>query len=131
MRLILLGAGSIGRRHLQNALALGHEVVAVADPDPSSLGLVRRQWHIPVLTADVSEAFRQRAEAAVICSPTVEHVSQARWAVREGLHVLVEKPLSHTLDQVDELIAEAAAAQRVVLIGCNLRFFPSLQGSAP
>jgi predicted dehydrogenase len=41
--------------------------------------------------------------------------------------VFVEKPLSHTLDHTEDLIEEASAAERVVLVGCNLRFFPSLQ----
>lgn len=127
MRLILLGAGSIGGRHLQNALTLGHEVVAVVDPDPKRLSAVRQVTSAPLLSEELSEAWGREADAALVCSPTIYHVPHARWAVRQGLHVLIEKPLSHTLEGVDTLLAEATAAKRVVLVACNLRFLPSLQ----
>jgi predicted dehydrogenase len=128
MRFVVLGAGSIGQRHLRNALALGHEVAAVFDPSPARLEEAR--GIVPagcLLTAGEEQALDREADAVIVCSPTSEHVRQARAAVGRGRHVLVEKPLSHTLDGTAELVGEGAAARRVVLVGCNLRFLPSLQ----
>ena len=127
MRAVVVGAGSIGQRHLKNLLALGHEVAAVLDPDPARLDEIR-----PLvgggcrLATDESDAFAGDANAAVICSPTHRHLDQARAALRRGWHVFVEKPLAHTLEGTDALVEEAGRAGRTVLVGCNLRFLPSL-----
>ena len=128
MRTVLLGAGSIGQRHLRNLQALGHEVVAVVDPDRARLDAIR-----PLVAADCrlvageAEAFAADADAVVICSPTSRHVDQALAALRRGWHVFVEKPLAPTLEGTAALVDEAARAGRAVLVGCNLRFLPSLQ----
>ena len=127
MRFVILGAGSVGQRHLHNILSLGHEVVAVCDPDPTKLKDVKAISPGALLTQDETEALGQQADAALICSPTASHIRQARDAIKHGLHVFVEKPLSHTLEATEALVTEAAAAKKVVLVGCNLRFFPSLQ----
>jgi len=128
MRFVVLGAGSIGRRHLTNAVALGHTIAAVHDPDATKLAdagqLAGRH---AVLTPSEDEALRVEADVVLVCSPTAAHVAQARAAVGRGRHVLIEKPVSHTLDGVDALVAAAAAARRIVLVGCNLHFLPSLQ----
>lgn len=126
MRFIVLGAGSIGRRHLKNLLGMGHEVVAVFDPDPQKLGTVRRLASCGVVTDDEAQAFGCEADAAIVCSPNSFHIPQAREALRRDLHVFIEKPLSHSLEGTDALAADAAKVKRIVLIGCNLRFCPSL-----
>ena len=127
MRFIILGAGSVGRRHLGNAVSLGHEVVAVCDPDPRRLREAKDIVPSALLAEHEADGLDEAADAALICSPTALHVEQARHAIGCGLHVFVEKPLSHTLECTEDLIREASAGDRVVLVGCNLRFFPSLQ----
>jgi len=128
VRFVVLGAGSIGRRHLANAVALGHTIAAVHDPDGVRLLEAGRiAGEAAVLTTSEREALAVDADAALVCSPPDVHVTQARAAVARGRHVFIEKPLSHTLDGVDALVAEATRAGRAVLVGCNLRFVPSLR----
>lgn len=127
MRFVVVGAGSIGTRHLQNLIALGHRPVAVLEPRRDRHPAVRAI--VPdgcLVTDDEAAAFGREADAAIVGSPTHCHLAHARAAVARGWHVLVEKPLSHTLDDTDALVAEAARARRAVLVGCNLRFLPSL-----
>lgn len=127
MRFVVVGAGSIGLRHLRNLIALGHRPVAVLDPRPDRQAEARAIAPSDCLvTGDEAAAFACEAEAAIVGSPTHCHVAHAREAVARGWHVLVEKPLSHTLDGIAALVDEAARAGRAVLVGCNLRFLPSL-----
>ena len=127
MRFVILGAGFVGQRHLHNILSLGHKVVAVCDPSRTKLEEVKASVPGILLTQEEGEVLGQHVDAALICSPTALHVRQARDAIEKGLHVFVEKPLSHTLESTETLIAAATVSGRVVLVGCNLRFFPSLQ----
>ena len=127
MRFVVLGAGSIGQRHLANSLALGHDVVAVHDPRADALEQVRSLVSSSCrLSREEQAALDTDADAVFVCSPTAAHVAQARAALARGRHVFVEKPLSHVLDGTDALVRDAVAARRTVLVGCNLRFFPSL-----
>jgi len=127
MRFIVLGAGSIGRRHLRNSRALGHQIVAVFDPDSGRRAEAGALADAGALvTDDATAALAVAADAVLVCSPTHRHVEQARAAVDRGLHVLVEKPLSHALDGTADLVTAAARGRRTVLVGCNLRFLPSL-----
>ena len=128
MRFTVLGAGSIGLRHLRNARALGHAIAAVFDPDGGRRAeAAALAGDGALVTGDETAALAAEADAVLVCSPTDRHLAQARAAVARGRHVLVEKPLAHTLDGTVELAAEAAAKRLAVLVACNLRFLPSLQ----
>jgi predicted dehydrogenase len=128
MRVVVFGLGSIGWRHLRNALDLGHEVVAVVDPDPARLEEARGLSLTGCrLIAREEDVWGVTADAALVCSPTALHLRQALEALRQGWHVFVEKPLSNTLEGTDAFLREVEARRRTVLVGCNLRFFPSLQ----
>ena len=124
MRWIVWGAGSIGRRHLRNLLARGErDVVALrrdASPLPDEFA------DVPVRTS-LSAARGDGAAIAVICTPTANHVRDAIAAVDAGCDVLVEKPLSHTLDGIDRLRAAADRGSRIVGVAHCLRFHPVLR----
>ena len=126
MRFILIGAGSIGRRHLKNLLSLGHEAAAIADANPQRLDDLRASCPRARFTDSVDQALAEPADAALICSPPNFHVPQARQAAARGLHVFIEKPLAASLADTDALAREVAAARRVAFVACNLRFHPSL-----
>ena len=97
MRTVLLGAGSIGQRHLRNLQALGHEVVAVVDPDRARLDAIRPLVAAGCrLVAGEAEALGAGADAAVICSPTSRHVDQARAALFEYLEVFYNRVRLHS-----------------------------------
>jgi predicted dehydrogenase len=105
MRIFVVGLGSIGRRHLTNARALGHEA------DGGRL----------------EEAASFAPEALVVASPTSAHLEALRWAVDHGAHAYVEKPIAASTDGVVETLRAAEAAGLVVAVGYNLRFHPALE----
>jgi predicted dehydrogenase len=104
LRIFVVGAGSIGRRHLANARALGHEV------ESGRLG--------------GADAFGP--DALVIASPTGAHAEGLEWAVEHGVHAYVEKPIASRSDGIAELLAAADRAGLTVAVGYNLRFHPAI-----
>ncbi len=123
---LVVGCGSIGRRHLKTLRALGVGRLAACDPDPAG-----RAWAAAggaqVFSALSGALSTFRPDAAFICTPPALHVAQAREAVAAGANVFVEKPLGSSLDGVDALIDEVRAARRVAQVGYNLRFDAGLR----
>lgn len=120
MKFVVIGCGSIGRRHIGNLLGLGHEVVAW-NRGAERRERVERDFGIPVLD-DLGALLAQGADAAVVCSPNSHHLAHAGAATQAGLHLFVEKPVANILDGLHELEAEAAARGLVTHVGCNMRF---------
>jgi predicted dehydrogenase len=118
MKALVLGCGSIGSRHARNLLALGVEVV-VADADDAAAAR---------LAADTgaTAAMRESAPACdlvVVATPTSGHVDDLRWGLQQGADVFVEKPLADSFEALAAARELAAAhSDRVVMVGCNLRF---------
>ena len=120
MRIAVLGQGSIGRRHTEIALALGHEL-SVYDPDPSAE---------PPPSAHVAGSVREcleGAEAAIVASPSSAHVAHARAAIELGVPVLVEKPLALDAAHAAELDFLARERGTMLSVAMNLREHPGVR----
>ena len=127
LSVLVVGSGSIGRRHMRNLRALGVRVLTACDLDRSRLSKMVNELGIQAF-ADFNEALDSaKPDIVFICTPPVSHVPQALQAARAGAHLFIEKPLSHTLDGVGELIAEVEARHRVTQVGYNLRFDAGLR----
>lgn len=125
MKLLVVGVGSIGRRHLKNLLALGAGTVSICDTDPVALDAARREFGVEAF-AGLDRALDRGPDAVLVCTPTHLHLPTARAALDAGAHLFIEKPLSASLEGTQELIALARAKRRVVLVGCNMRFHPGV-----
>jgi predicted dehydrogenase len=126
MRGLVVGLGSIGRRHARNwaALELGPLGVCrqLGAPQPEPLGVEAQEYR------DLDQALAdEQPDIVIVANPTSLHVETAREALQAGAHVLVEKPIGHTLAGVHELIELAENKRKHVLVGYNLRFHPGLQ----
>jgi predicted dehydrogenase len=121
MRVLVVGTGSIGTRHCRNLVALGQDVMAW-DADPTRLGALQDV----TAAANLDAGLATRPDAVVICTPPATHVALARRAIDAGAHVFVEKPIAPVSDEVPDLIDLARRRKRVLMVGLNLRFLPSL-----
>ena len=94
-RFLVVGCGSIGKRHIENLLALGANEIIAFDPQA-----VRREEvaaSMGVVTVDsLSAAWGLGPQVCVIAAPSSLHVALALDAARHGCHLFIEKPLSHT-----------------------------------
>jgi glutamate-1-semialdehyde aminotransferase/spore coat polysaccharide biosynthesis protein SpsF (cytidylyltransferase family)/predicted dehydrogenase len=126
-RALVVGCGSIGRRHAKNLKSLGLRHLAFCDTSPSAL----QQCTDDVggeLFSDYQEALRTfKPDLTLICTPPVYHVEEALAALRARSHVFIEKPLSHESTGIEVLIAEARRRDRNVQVGYNMRFHPGLR----
>jgi predicted dehydrogenase len=118
MRALVLGCGSIGRRHARNLVALGLDV-SVADVDASVAASLAGDVGATAVTRDTAPA----SELVVVATPTAAHVSDLAWALERGADVFVEKPLASSRDELVTARALADAhGECIVMVGCNLRF---------
>ncbi len=128
-KVLIVGLGSIGERHLRNFSILGVRQLAYVDPnvDADALRLLA-----PEIQAQRYETLDKaltefQPQIVFICSPTKYHIQQALESVRCGAHVFIEKPISHTVEVVDELANEARKKKVFVMVACNMRFYPGPQ----
>jgi spore coat polysaccharide biosynthesis protein SpsF len=125
MKIVIVGAGSIGSRHGRLLHDLAAPQILVVDPDDERRAQFLRT--VPArAVASLALALDEHPDAAIICSPTSMHVSQCLQALRANCHVLVEKPISNSLDGIGVLAREAQSRKRAVLVSCNFRFDPAL-----
>jgi hypothetical protein len=76
---------------------------------------------------DLQAAMKFRPDAAIISVPASMHVARALSLAEAGIHLLVEKPLSHTLEGVNQLIEMCAAKRLILMVAYNMRFYEPLQ----
>jgi predicted dehydrogenase len=125
MRLLVVGCGSIGKRHIRNLKALKAGEIIAHDLQPERRHEVEREYEVKAYS-DLKEALAQKPDVALICTPTSHHIPPALSAARHGCHLFIEKPLSHSLDGVDELLHIVAEKGLITLVGCNMRFHPGI-----
>lgn len=122
---VVFGAGSIGERHLRNLWYLGFKNL-----------IVFRQRNLPfrnleevqVKTITTWKELKQNKPfAAIICSPTSQHLTQTLKCIELGIHCLVEKPLSHNLSSFSSLYSALEKNNVFIYIGYMMRFHPLVE----
>jgi predicted dehydrogenase len=124
--ILIIGAGSIGRRHAQNCAHLGANVSIHDVAHDHLAALCREKGYIPVY--DLDTALKHRSfDAALVCTPNHLHIPFAQKIADAEIDLFIEKPLSHNSDGVDELVSTIERNQLITMAGFNLRFEPGLQ----
>jgi predicted dehydrogenase len=121
VRMAVIGTGHFGTFHAQKIAASDRaNLVAVADIDPERAAAVGAALNVPAVT-DYRELLG-KIDAASITVPTHAHFEVARECLDNGIHVLVEKPITDRLATADDLIALAKARNCVLQVGHLVRF---------
>ncbi len=123
----VIGTGYLGRFHAEKYAALEDcDLVAVVDSNPEAAEAVAGKNKTRALT-DYRELLGQ-VDAVSIVVPTSLHFAVARDFLVAGAHVLVEKPITVTIEEADELITLAKAKDRRLMVGHLERFNAALLG---
>ena len=130
LRVAVVGVGYLGRFHAQKYAALADcQLVAVADPNAEASGAVARELGTRAV-ADYRQLLGQ-VDAVSVVTPTPLHFEVARAFLDSGVHVLVEKPITETVEQAQQLIVAARRAGRVLQVGHLERFNPAILAAEP
>jgi len=125
MKFLIAGYGSIGRRHFRNLLELGERDIVLYRTGRSTLP-VEELKDFPVET-DLAQALDHRPDVVIVANPTAYHLDVAVPAAERGCHLLMEKPISHSLEGVDQLQTALEYGGGQALVGFQFRFHPGLQ----
>jgi predicted dehydrogenase len=125
-RWLVIGCGSIGRRHIGNLLALNAGEVIGCDTRPERRAETTSQ-HGVTCVASLDEAWALLPEVALITTPTSLHLRLAITAAERGCHLFIEKPLADQWDGTEQLVQLVREKNLVTLVGCNMRFHPGLR----
>lgn len=142
MRVLVVGLGGIGQRHVRNLRALlGTDIEILAwrtrglehvlsDRLTVESGDGLEQRYDIRRVASLDEGLVSRPDAVFVTNPSSLHVPVALEAARAGCHLFIEKPLSDSLDGSEELLALTEAKGLVTQVGYQLRFHPLLRAVA-
>lgn len=125
-RILVVGVGSIGERHVRCFLQTGRAKISICEVNPNLREEVSRKYELERVFADVGDALAESHDAAVVAVPANLHMPISRQLLACGLDLLIEKPLSVSMDGVAELGREATENGRVVAVGYVYRAHPSL-----
>ncbi len=133
VKIVLVGAGGYGGYYLAPLLSQeetrGFRLVGVIDPDPEKCNYLSelRARKIPFF-ARLEEFFaRDGCDLAILSSPIHHHCEQTCLALAHGSHVLCEKPLCATREQIDRMQSAEKASGKTVTIGYQWAFSTSIQ----
>jgi len=127
VRLAVLGAGLIGKRHIQHVLAAQRaELLAVVDPMPLGQQIAQEtgtKW-FPSFAAMIET---DRPDGVIVATPNQAHVANGLEAIAAGVPALIEKPIADDIAAGEKLIGAAEAAGVPLLVGHHRRHNPMIQ----
>lgn len=125
-RVLIVGVGSIGHRHLRCFQATGRAEPSICEPNDELRQRLSEQYHVERTYPNLDAALADPHDAAVIATPANLHVPMAMRLVERGLPLLIEKPLSTSLEGTEALRQAVVGRGVVVSVAYVYRAHPVL-----
>jgi predicted dehydrogenase len=123
-RLAVIGAGFIGRRHIETIADVeSAELVAISDT-AAAAEAVATSHGVPFFDDYAAMLASAAPDGVIVATPTSLHTVIALDVLGAGAHVLIEKPIAADLQEAEQIIAKAKACGRHVLVGHHRRYYP-------
>ena len=127
MKICVAGQGAFGQKHLDALKRIPDaEVTSLVGGNQDATAEVAKKYGIPHYTGDLSEGIK-RADAVILTTPTKMHFRQGEQVMRAGKHVLVEIPVTDSVEDAEALVRIAKETGVVAMAGHVRRFNPSHQ----
>ena len=125
--ILIVGLGSIGARHARIIQSNYPKIKIIALRHKKSQNTEDELVNVSNSVSSISKALEFGPEAAIISNPASKHIEIARKLAAQGIHLLIEKPLSNRSQGVQQLIDLCKENNVLLMTGYNLRFLPSLR----
>jgi 2-hydroxy-4-carboxymuconate semialdehyde hemiacetal dehydrogenase len=127
MKICVAGQGAFGQKHLDALKRIaGVEITSLVGGNQDSTAQVAKKYGIAHYTGDLSEGIK-RADAVILTTPTKMHFRQGEQVMRAGKHVLVEIPVTDSVEDAENLVKIAKETGVIAMGGHVRRFNPSHQ----
>ena len=123
-KILIVGFGSIGKRHLRNILSI-KDIDIIICSKRNDLKKIKRE-NINIVKS-IDEALNYKPTIGFVTNETSNHIQTSVRLVKNGLDVFIEKPISGTLVGINTLKKIARKKGIVSMVGCDHRFHPCLQ----
>ena len=121
---LIVGYGSIGKRHLKNFLQF-KDIQLIVYTKRNDLQLLKKEG--VKVSNSLTECLKENPDVGVIANETSLHIPIAIKLAKSGLDLFLEKPLSNSLKDVGKLHAIVKKKKLITQMGCNLRFHPCIK----
>ena len=122
-KILVIGYGSIGKRHVENLLSISNFeiIVCTKRDDISKLKKHAKVYHT------IKQCLKEKPDIGIIANETSLHIPTAIKLANAGLDLFLEKPLSNSLKDVEKLHAIVKKKKLITQMGCNMRFHPCIK----
>jgi predicted dehydrogenase len=128
LRFGVVGWGYWGPKVARNLASLPDATVSmVVDTDVRRLASIEASQAGIETTTDIQDLLRSNVDAIAFATPVRSHYHLAREALLHGKHVLVEKPLTASIEEAEELVALAEERQLTLMVGHTFEYSPAVQ----
>ncbi len=125
-RVIVVGLGSIGRRHTRLLLERNNLTVEVVEPNVEALNIAEKELGNLTNHQYFQTALETKPDIIWLCTPTHFHAEQTIAALAAEAHVFCEKPMSDSLENAQKMKEAAEKSGKVLNIGFMLHFMPAM-----
>lgn len=124
MKVLVVGYGSVGKRHIENLSMLKNIEIIVCTKRKNDKFLKQNKCTI---YNKLTDCVKDNPNFAIITNETRFHIKTALFLAKNNIHLFIEKPISDSLTKLNELLTIIKKKELIVLVGCNFRFHPSLE----
>ena len=119
LKILVVGYGSIGKRHIKNLSTLSNIQIIVYTNRKFDSFLQKK---CSFVSNNIQDCISQHPDAAIIANESNLHVEHSIKLAKKGIHLFIEKPLSHSMDKINELKSLVEQKNLITFLGCNFRF---------
>lgn len=123
MKVLVIGCGSIGQKHIRNLISLGLKNIIAFDIDQRKLKQVRRISSTIEVSDKLNCLWGKKPQIVFITVPNSMHIKYSLEAAKRGCHLFIEKPLAHNLKGLGRLFSIVRQKKLITMVGCNMRFY--------
>ncbi len=127
MRVLVVGTGSIGRRHIDVVQMVGGHEVVICELDKQNADEAGVKYGVSEVFYDYKQALKADIDVAIVCTPNAYHADATIAALEAGCDVLVEKPIASNVHDAKRMVDAASRTGRLLMVGYTLRVYPGVE----